>query len=64
MFSPKTHFEQVPLETVRKMMEEQTRQENAALDAQGRQKTILEEGSSSDTQELAMSFRAISHMEA
>jgi len=43
MLNPKTHFEQVPLEAVRKMMEEQAEQKTAAVDAQGTQKTILEE---------------------
>jgi|SoimicMinimDraft_17_1059745.scaffolds.fasta_scaffold406392_1 hypothetical protein len=30
MFRPKTHFEQIPLEMVRKIVEEQVRQEEAA----------------------------------
>jgi phage-related minor tail protein len=63
MLNPKTHFEQVPVKTVRKMMEEQTRQSTAAVDALATQKTILEEGPA-ETKELPVSFHAISHVEA
>lgn len=63
MLNSKTHFEQVPLETVRKMMEDQTGQEAALVPAQATQKTALEEGLS-EAQELPRaSFHAISHGE-
>ena len=43
MLEPKTHFEQVPLEIVRKIVEEQIRQETGAKQAQGTKKETLEE---------------------
>jgi hypothetical protein len=43
MLEPKTHFEQVPLEIVRKIVEEQIRQETATKQAQGTKKETLEE---------------------
>lgn len=33
MLQPKTHFEQIPLDTVKRIVEEQIRQEKAAEDA-------------------------------
>jgi|HubBroStandDraft_4_1064222.scaffolds.fasta_scaffold2004386_1 hypothetical protein len=63
MLNPKTHFEQVPLEAVREMMEEQARQETVAVQAQTAQKIVLEDVLS-ETQELRRaSFRATSHVE-
>ena len=43
MLEPKTHFEEVPLEIVRKIVEEQIRQETTANGAQGTKKKTLEE---------------------
>jgi hypothetical protein len=43
MLEPKTHFEQVPLEIVRKILEEQIRREATATQAQGIKKKTLEE---------------------
>ncbi len=43
MFKARTHFEQVPLETVRKIVEEQIRRETAINQDQGTQKQKLEE---------------------
>lgn len=43
MLEPKTHFEQVSLETVRKIVEEQIRRETTARQAQGTKKKTLEE---------------------
>lgn len=62
MLNPKTYFEQVPLETVRKMMEEQSRQETAAVQAQAAQKRILEEDLSRTPEQHRVSFHAISHL--
>jgi hypothetical protein len=64
MLNPKTHFEQVPLEAVRKMMEEQARQETAAIQAQAAQKTILEEDLSGTRKQPRVSFHALSHARA
>jgi hypothetical protein len=44
MFKTRTHFEQVPLETVRKIIEEQIRRETTTNEDQGTQKKTLEEG--------------------
>jgi hypothetical protein len=63
MLNSKTHFEQVPVETVRKMMEEQSRQETAIVQAQAAQKTILEEDLSRTPEQPSVSFHAISHAE-
>jgi hypothetical protein len=43
MFNPKTHFEQVPLEAVRKIVEEQLRTEAASEPYQGIDKETLSE---------------------
>ena len=43
MFKPKTHFEQVPLEIVRKIVEEQIRRETAAEQDQGTNGRTLED---------------------
>jgi hypothetical protein len=64
MLNPKTHFEQVRLETVRKMMEEQAGQETATMQAQAAQKTILEEDLSGTLEQPRASVHAISHVEA
>jgi hypothetical protein len=64
MLNPKTHFEQVPLETVRKMMEEQAGQETSAVQAQTTQKAFLEEELSGTPEQPSVSFQAISHLEA
>jgi cobalamin biosynthesis protein CobD/CbiB len=43
MLERKTHFEQVPLETVRKIVEEQVRRETSAKQKQGIDKKTVEE---------------------
>jgi len=43
MLEPKTHFEQVPLEIVRKIVEEQVRREKATEQDEGTKKKTLEE---------------------
>jgi hypothetical protein len=43
MLSAKTHFQQVSLEIVRKIVEEQIRRETEAEQAQGAKKLTLEE---------------------
>jgi hypothetical protein len=43
MLQPKTHFEQVPLELVRKILEEQIQRESATEWTQGTKKKTLEE---------------------
>jgi len=43
MLSAKTHFQQVSLEIVRKIVEEQIRRETAAEQAQGAKELTLEE---------------------
>jgi len=43
MFKPKTHFEQVPLEIVRNIVEEQIRRETAAEQDQGTKGRTLED---------------------
>jgi hypothetical protein len=43
MFKIRTHFEQVPLETVKKIVEEQVRRETTTNQDQGAQKKTLEE---------------------
>jgi hypothetical protein len=43
MFKPKTHFEQVPLEIVRKIVEEQIRRETATEQDQGTKRRTLED---------------------
>ncbi len=43
MLQRKTHYEQVPLETVRKIVEEQVRQELTIEDNQGTGKKTLKE---------------------
>jgi hypothetical protein len=44
MLEPKTHFEQVPLEIVRKIVEEQILRETATAQDQMTKKKVLEEG--------------------
>jgi hypothetical protein len=51
MLKPKTHFEQVPLEIVRKIVEEQIRRETAREQAQGTQKDKI--AMKVDTQAMA-----------
>jgi hypothetical protein len=63
MLNPKTHFDQIPLETVRKMMEEQARQETAAVQAQAAQKIVLEDFLSEIQELRRASFHATSHVE-
>jgi hypothetical protein len=63
MLNSKTHFEQVPLETVRKMMEEQSWQETVAVQAQAAQKILLEDVPSEIQELRRASFHAISHVE-
>jgi hypothetical protein len=41
MLKPKTHFEQVPLETVKKIVEEQIRRETTIERSQGNDKNAL-----------------------
>jgi len=43
MLSAKTHFQQVSLETVRRIIDEQTRRETETEQAQGAKKLTLEE---------------------
>jgi hypothetical protein len=43
MLQPKTHFEQVPLEIVRKIVEEQIQREAMTEQTQGTKKKTLEE---------------------
>lgn len=62
MLNPKTHFEQVPLETVRKIIEEQAGQETAIVEAQVTQKTISGEEPLAQEQPRAI-FHAVSHVE-
>jgi hypothetical protein len=63
MLNPKTHFEQVPLEAVRKMMEEQVRLETAAVQAQAAHPAISEAGLSATPEQSSASFHAIWHEE-
>ncbi len=43
MLKPKTHFEQVPLEMIKKIVEEEVKQEKATEQARGAEKNKLEE---------------------
>jgi CO dehydrogenase/acetyl-CoA synthase beta subunit len=43
MLEPKTHFEQVPIEIVRKMVEEQIRRETATEQDEGTMRRTLED---------------------
>jgi hypothetical protein len=43
MLEPKTHFEQIPLETVRKIVEEQIQREIAAEQDQGTEEMTLQD---------------------
>ena len=43
MLEPRTHFEQIPLEIVRKIVEEQMQREIAAERTQGTKEKMLEE---------------------
>jgi hypothetical protein len=53
MLEPKTHFEQVPMEVVRKIVEEQIRREITTEQDQGIKKKTLEEDLL-ETQEQSM----------
>jgi hypothetical protein len=64
MLNPKTHFEQVPLKTVKKILENQAARENAAVQAQAARKAVSEEGLSAIQERARTSFHAISHGEA
>ena len=63
MLQPKTHFEQVPIEVVRKIVEEQIRREIETEQDQGIKKKTLEEDLL-DAQEQSMKrSRSVSQKE-
>jgi hypothetical protein len=63
MLQPKTHFEQVPMEVVRKIVEEQIRREIETEQDQGIKKKTLEEDLL-DAQEQSMKrSRSVSQKE-
>ena len=62
MLKPKTHFEQVPLETVRKMVEQQIRRETTTEQDQGTMQRKLEDLFGAQEQSMATS-RAFSQVE-
>ena len=55
MFEPKTHFEQVPLEIVRKIVEEQIRGETTTEQDQGTMQRTLEDLFGAQEQSMATS---------
>jgi hypothetical protein len=59
----KTHFEQIPLEIVRKIVEEQIRREPAAEQAHGTKQETLEEVLVETHQQSTTSFRAFTELE-
>ena len=62
MLKPKTHFEQVPLEIVRKIVEEQIRGETTTEQDQGTMQRTLEDLFGAREQSMATS-RAFSQVE-
>jgi len=60
MFEPTTHFEQVPLEIVRKIVEEQIRRETTTEQDQGTMQRTLEDLFGAQEQPMVKS-RAFSH---
>ena len=62
MLKAKTHFEQVPLETVRKIVEEQIRRETTTEQDQGTMQRTLEDLFGAQEQSMATS-RAFSQVE-
>jgi hypothetical protein len=62
MLKPKTHFEQVPLETVRRIVEKQIRRETTAEQDQGTMQRTLEDLFGAQEQSMTRS-RAFSQME-
>jgi hypothetical protein len=63
MFKTRTHFEQVPLETVRKIVQEQIRRETTPNQDQGTQKKTLEEGQLGAQELLTASSLTFSQVE-
>jgi hypothetical protein len=63
MFKPKTHFEQIPLEMVRKIVEEQIQREIAAEQAQGTKERTLQEDLLWAQEQSMTSSRAIPRLE-
>ena len=62
MLKPKTHFEQVPLEIVRKIVKEQIRRETTTEQDQGTMQRTLEDLFGAQEQSMATS-RAFSQVE-
>ena len=63
MLMSKTHFEQVPLETVRKIVEEQIRREQAAEQARGTNQETQDEVLVETQQQSTTSFRLFTQLE-
>jgi hypothetical protein len=63
MLMSKTHFEQVPLETVRKIIEEQMRREQASEPARGTKQEMQEEVLVETQQQSTTSFRTFPRVE-
>ncbi len=63
MLRLKTHFEQVPLEVVRKIVEDQVRLEQAAEQARGTKQKAQEEVLLETQQQSTTSFRAFPQLE-
>ena len=63
MLEPKTHFEQVPLEIVRKIVEEQIRRETTTEQNQGVKKKTLEEELLGAPEQLMARSRTFSQVE-
>jgi hypothetical protein len=64
MFRPKTHYEQVPVETVRKIVEQQIRRESATEQDQGTRKKALVEDLIGEQQKTVVGPGAFSERES
>jgi hypothetical protein len=63
MLMSKTHFEQVPLELVRKIVEEQIRREQAAEQARGTKQETQEEVLVEEQEQSTTSLRGFLQLE-
>jgi hypothetical protein len=63
MLKLKTHFEQVPLEIVRKIVEEQIRRETTTEEDQGTKKKTLEEDLLGAQEQSVATSRTLSQVE-
>jgi uncharacterized protein YheU (UPF0270 family) len=63
MLEPRTHFEQIPLETVRKIVEEQIQRETAAEQDPGTKEMTLQEDLLRAQEQSMTSSRTIPRLE-